>query len=426
MILWFVDRKIRNQNQGSRIKNHELRGPLKLACVIHRYGAEIAGGSEAHCRQIAERLSAAHEVSVLTTCARDYVTWANAYPSGLTDVNGVRVTRFPVARPRSLKLFADLSDEVFGGRAAPGREEAWFRANGPDAPGLLEHLRARGCEYDLVLFWSYRYSTTYFGLPIVAERAVLVPTAEEDPAIDLDVLDGYFARPAGYLFLTPEEDALVSARAGRRLQPSAVVGIGLEPPTVAADRSTLADLGVPDVYVLYLGRIDRNKGCHTLFEYFQEYLRDSRVDTTLVLAGPATISIPSHPRIRALGFVSDDVREALLAHARALVVPSPYESLSIALLEAWNHGVPALVNAECRVLEGQVRRANGGLHYHSAWGFSEGLSFLLTRDAEAAALGRQGHAYVDREYRWPTVMARVEGLLDAVRSVRSQESGARS
>ena len=388
---------------------------MKLACVIHRYGADIAGGSEAHCRQIAERLSAAHEVTALTTCARDYVTWANAYPPGVTHINGVRVIRFPVARQRSLKMFADLSDEVFGGRAAPDREEAWFRANGPDAPALLEHLRAHGREYDLVLFWSYRYSTTYFGLPLVAERAVLVPTAEEDPAIDLDVLDRYFARAAGYLFLTPEEDALVSARAGRRLDPSAVVGIGLDPPPDATNRGALAGLDVPNVYVLYLGRIDRNKGCHTLFEYFQEYLRDGRSETTLVLAGPATISIPSHPRIRALGFVSDAVREALLAHARALVVPSPYESLSIALLEAWNHGVPALVNAECRVLEGQVRRANGGLHYRSAWGFLEGLSFLLTRDEDAAALGRQGRAYVDREYRWPTVMARVEGLLQAVR-----------
>src|SRR5262249_51975112 len=245
--------------------------------------------------------------------------------------------RFSVARPRNLKAFADLSDEVFGGRAAADREEAWFRANGPDSPALLEHLRAHGREYDLVIFWSYRYATTYFGLPIVAERAVLVPTAEEDPAIDLDVLGGYFTLPAGYLFLTPEEDALVSARAGRRLEPSAVVGMGLEPPPDpstrsgspratsrgdAADRALLPGLAVPNGYVLYLGRIDRNKGCHRLFEYFREHLRDGHADTTLVLAGPATLSIPSHPRIRPLGFVSDAARDALLAHARALVVPS--------------------------------------------------------------------------------------------------------
>jgi glycosyltransferase involved in cell wall biosynthesis len=391
---------------------------LKLACVIHRYGADIAGGSEAHCRQIAERLSAAHDVTVLTTCARDYVTWANACPPGVADVNGVRVIRFPVARRRNLKLFADLSDEVFGARATPDVEESWFRANGPDSPGLLQHLAAHGRAYDLVLFWSYRYATTYFGLPLVAERAVLVPTAEEDPAIDLDVLNGFFARPAGYLFLTPEEETLVSARAGRRLHPSAVIGSGLEPPPAAADRATLGALGVPDVYVLYLGRIDRNKGCHALFEYFQDHVRDGTAQATLVLAGPATIPVPSHPRIRALGFVADALRDALLAHARALVVPSPYESLSIALLEGWNHRVPALVNAECKVLEGQVRRANGGLHYRSAWGFSEGLSFLLSREAEAAALGRQGRAYVDREYRWPTVMARVQGLLETVSAGR--------
>ena len=128
--------------------------------------------------------------------------------------------------------------------------------------------------------------------------------------------------------------------------------------------------------------------------------------------------IPTHPRIRALGYVSEDVRDALLATARALIVPSPFESLSIALLESWNHGVPALVNGRCRVLNGQVRRANGGLVYRSAGEFGESLDYLLTHPAERDALGRQGLAYVEREYRWPTVLARVESLLAAVRARR--------
>jgi glycosyltransferase involved in cell wall biosynthesis len=137
-----------------------------------------------------------------------------------------------------------------------------------------------------------------------------------------------------------------------------------------------------------------------------------------VLAGPAKIPIPSHPRIKALGFVDDATRDALLARARALVVPSPYESLSIALLEGWNHGVPALVNGACAVLAGQARRANGGLSYRSAKEFSAGLDWLLAHEREARIIGTQGRAYVDREYRWPVVMARVEALLELVAAAR--------
>ncbi len=113
--------------------------------------------------------------------------------------------------------------------------------------------------------------------------------------------------------------------------------------------------------------------------------------------------------------MSDEARHALLCHARALVVPSPYESLSIVLLEAWNRAVPALVNAHCSVLRGQVRRANGGLFYRSQREFSEALTYLLSHEPQRVALGRQGQAYVEQEYRWPTVMARVETLLAQAR-----------
>jgi glycosyltransferase involved in cell wall biosynthesis len=242
---------------------------------------------------------------------------------------------------------------------------------------------------------------------------VLVPTAEEDPAIGLGVLRDFFQAPAGYLFLTPEEERLVSGRAGHRLWPSAVIGMGLDPVAAIPDRTALAHQGVPDEYVLYLGRIDRNKGCDTLIEHFIRYA-DGPDATTLVLAGPAKMQMPSHPKMRALGYVSDETRAALLTHARALIVPSPYESLSIVLLEAWNHAVPALVNARCKVLDGQVRRANGGLSYRSARDFEEALRYLLSHPRERDVIGRQGLAYVDREYRWPTVLARVEGLLEAV------------
>lgn len=390
---------------------------MTIACVVQRYGADIAGGSEAHCREVAEHLAAAgHDVTVLTTTARDYVTWANAVPAGESRKRGVRVVRFPVARTRRLAQFADLSDRVFDGASSREDQEAWFRENGPDAPALLEHLRTGGAAYDLVLFWTFRYAPSFFGLPLVADRAVLVPTAEEDAALDLDLLREFLGRPAGFLFLTPEEQAFVSARAARPLEPSTVIGMGLEPAS-DADAAALAPLGLPDNFLLYLGRIDRNKGCQTLFDYFQDYAGD-RPDAQLVLAGPATLPVPDHPQIRALGYVSDPVRQALLTEARALVVPSPYESLSIVLLEAWNRGVPALVNAHCSVLQGQVRRANGGLHFRTSREFAEGADVLLKNTQVRTALGRQGQAYVNREYRWPVVLGRIEALLAEVMTRR--------
>ena len=388
---------------------------MKLAFVVQRYGADVAGGSEGHCRDLAERLSGRHDITVVTTTAKDYVTWENAFPAGETVEKGVRVLRFPVARARRMKVFADLSDEVFDGGTAPDRQQEWFKENGPESPELLEYLRTQGSAFDLVVFWTFRYYQSYFGLPLVADRSVLVPTAEEDDAINLSVLPEFFDKPVGYLFLTPEEEQLVSARASRDLRPFTIAGLGLEPVSVGTiSRRPIDALDIPQQYLLYLGRVDRNKGCDALLENFEE-LAAKRPDVTLVLAGPTKMQIPSHPRIRALGYVSNEVRESLLAHARALVVPSWYESLSIVLLEAWNHGIPALVNGRCKVLAGQVRRANGGLYYMFPAEFLEAAEYLLDHEAERTAMVRQGLAYIEREYRWPTVLGRVEGLFEDVR-----------
>jgi glycosyltransferase involved in cell wall biosynthesis len=383
---------------------------MKLACVVHRFGADIAGGSEGHCRVVAEHLAAQHDVTILTTCARDHLTWANAYPAGDTRDGRLAVRRFPVVRERDMRRFMDLSDLIAADRATVDEQAQWFRENGPDAPALLEFLRQHGKDYDRVLFWAYRYAGSYFGLPLVEDRAVLVPTAEDDPLIHADVLDAFFARPKAFLFLTPEEQTLVGERAPAGT-PSAVIGSGLDQ-AVPADSSVLAPLRLDDPFVLYLGRVDPNKGCGALIRHFLRYAETGRT-VQLVMAGPASMPIPDHPSIRALGFVDDRVREALLAQARALIMPSPYESLSMVLLEAWNRGLPALVNARCKVLRGQVERANGGLHYGSAVEFAAALDYLLDRPETARQLGRQGLAYVDREYRWPVVVGKIEALLRA-------------
>ena len=388
---------------------------MKLACVIHRFGADIAGGSESHCRAVALHLAQSHDVTVLTSCAHDHVTWENHYPAGESADGPLRVRRFLAVRRRDLARFRDISRKVFSGRGSDEDQDEWFRENGPLVPALLEDLRARGSEYDRVLFWSYRYFPTYFGLPLVADRAILLPTAEEDPLIRAAALERTFEHPAGYLFLTPEEADLVGERVPVRV-PAAVIGCGIDP---VAPGARLAELGISDPFVLYLGRVDPNKGCESLLRYFMRYI-DARTQhpasstehpLRLVLAGPVNMPVPDHPAVRTLGFVADDVREALLSRARVLLMPSPYESLSMVVLEAWNHGLPVLVNARCAVLRGQVRRADGGLHYRTGAEFAAALDYLLDRPDASQTLGSQGLAYVEREYRWPTVVGKIEDIL---------------
>jgi glycosyltransferase involved in cell wall biosynthesis len=384
---------------------------VKLACVVHRYGAEIAGGSEAHCRHIAEHLATRHDVTVLTSCAKDHVTWRNEYAPGETIVNGVRVRRFPVARQRSLHRFAAITAETSDGRHTEEQEREWFRENGPDLPELFAYLGETGAAYDRVLFWAFRYADSFFGLPLVADRAILVPTAEEDPVVKFELLERYFQLPRGFVFLTPEEQALVERRAPALRAPSCVIGSGLDPVTTRI-APPIDGLGVHEPFMLYLGRVDPNKGCALLIRHFVRYAGERPAGSLqLVFAGPANMPIPEHPAIRPLGFVSAETREALLARAALLVVPSRYESLSLSLLEGWNHARPALVNGRCAVLKGQVRRAGGGLYFQDYDEFAAALDHLLSHRDVATELGRQGLAYVDREYRWPTVMAKVEQLL---------------
>lgn len=386
---------------------------MKLACVIHRFGPDIVGGSEGHCRAMAEQLAVRHDVTVLTTCAKDHVTWRNEYPAGESRLGALRVQRFPIRRRRSLHRFSEISEIVFSPGASPLELEEWFRENGPDAPTLIDFLAAHGGDYDWILFWSFRYYPTFAGLPLVADRAVLVPTAEDDPAVRLKTLGRFFTLPAALLFLTPEEEALVSSRSRAPLPPSCIVGSGLDPFGGSSDVS-LESLGIAAPFLLYLGRVDPNKGCEILLRHFAAWSARTARPVPLVMAGPENMSVPEHPLIRRLGYVGDAAREALLSSATVLVVPSPFESLSMALLEGWNHGVPAVVNGRCRVLKGQALRADGALYYRTFAEFAHCLDRLIQHPDDARQLGGQGHAYVDREYRWPRVVERLEGFLASI------------
>ncbi len=387
---------------------------MKLAVVVQRYGADISGGAELHARYIAERLSRHAEVEVLTTCARDYITWKNDLPAGTDTVRNVRVRRFPVARPRDVNDFGRRSKTVFEETHSIGDEIGWLESEGPTSPALVRHIASARDAFDFFLFFSYRYYHVWHGMRAVPAKAVLVPTAERDPAIGLTIFGPLFRGARAVMFNSLEERALITA-VSQREGPGVVVGVGSAIPDRTQPWRFRKKFNVKRPFAIYIGRIDANKGCAELFSYFERYAVMYPQGVDLVLVGSKVLEIPSHPRIRHVGFLSDEDKFDALAAADALIMPSQYESLSMVALEAWALGKPVLANGRCDVLRGQCIRSNGGLYYESFEEFAEALYTLDATGPIGAILGNNGQDFFRRHYTWPVIERKYTDMFDRLK-----------
>ena len=392
---------------------------MRLAIVVQRYGADISGGAELHARYIAEQLSSRIEVQVLTTCARDYLTWRNEFPPGPDEINGVPIERFRVSRERSVRDFGARSQRVFGRVHSLQNELDWLKSEGPVSPGLISRLRRSAGEFDFVVLFSVRYHQAYYGARAVPDRAVLVPTAEREPSVGLAIFQPIFRGVRAIMYNSFEERATIHAVAANEHVPGIVVGVGSVIPPVIEPARARQKFGLSRPFLAYIGRIDPNKGCDELFDFFLRYLRyadGSGRELDLVLIGTAALPIPAHPRIRHLGYVADQDKFDVLGAAEALVMPSYFESLSMVALEAWALGRPVLANARCDVLVGQCRRSNAGLYYEDVRDFAAALDRLLDDHALADALGRNGREYFARHYSWPVIERKYLDMFDRLAS----------
>jgi glycosyltransferase involved in cell wall biosynthesis len=428
---------------------------MRLAFIVQRYGAEVLGGSEYHCRLVAERLAPNHEVEVLTTCARDYITWKNEYPEGIDRIRGVTVRRFANSRTRDINAFNRYSDWIFNNPHSREEEMDWLQQQGPWCPGLVNYLRAHQQHYDVLIFFTYLYATTVTGLEVNPKRSVLVPTAHDEPAIRLDIYKDVFRKPAAILYNTDVERRFLSLQFSELPKAEEIVGVGVDlpqpspyprtpdpPPEEGPSAGTVAGLqgednpygGFPShitargsvfrrrhrLYgpiLLYGGRIDPGKGCEELIEYFSTYVKNGG-DATLTLMGVKLMSLPEEPYVRFAGLLSDRERLQALEAATVVACPSPYESLSLLALEALSVGTPILANARSEVLVEHCTKSNGGLYYSDRDEFVECLKLLIGDERLRAAMGRNGRDYIRHHYRWDIVLGKYERLFAKIRSTK--------
>jgi glycosyltransferase involved in cell wall biosynthesis len=448
---------------------------VRIAFIVQRYGTEILGGSEYHCRLIAERMAARHQVDVLTTCARDYVTWKNEYPEGHDRVRGVTVRRFASAEVRDITAFNRYSDWIFNYEHTRDDEMQWLRRQGPWCPALVEHLEKSHQNYDVLVFFTYLYAPTVLGLQIAPSKSVLVPTAHDEPAIRLGIYREMFARPAGIAYNTDVERRFLTSEFAIRAVAEETVGCGVELPwdedahgegaghrrdrsgevsdadgrPHRDDRRRRRDRREPQesepppaddhesgrfrtlppgtqfrrrhrLYgplALFGGRIDRGKGCEELFEYFGAFVRDGS-EATLALMGVKLMPIPEVPWVRFAGMLPEQERLQALEAATVVVVPSPFESLSLLALEAFAVGTPVVANGRSEVLVAHCRQGNAGLYYEDRDEFVEAMKLLMADQRLRQALGRNGREYVRTHYRWDVILAKYERLFARMRDRR--------
>jgi glycosyltransferase involved in cell wall biosynthesis len=384
---------------------------VRLAFVVQRYGTEVVGGAELHCRWIAEHVAKSHQVEVLTTTATDYLSWQNVLPAGESQVNGVTVRRFPVVRERREEVFFPVANKVCFFEHSDEDERRWLEEHGPVTPGLVLHLERHERDYDAIVFFSYRYWTTYFGLQVAPRKSLLVPTAEHDRVLYLRLFREFFRLPAAVAFNTPEERDLIERVTGNEGLPGEVVGTGIDRPALVPVDEVAPRLDLLGDYVVYVGRIEPEKGCAVMIDHFLRWQRETRATTTLALFGRSTMTFSENAHVRLMGTVPDGEKLAAIARARALVMPSRHESLSMVVLEAWMMGRPVLVNGDCEVLRGQVLRANGGLYYRRYEEFAAAMDLLVSEPGLASRLGRQGEAFFQANYAWDRIMEKYERLL---------------
>jgi len=385
---------------------------MKIAFVVQRYGKEVMGGSELHCRQVAERLAErGYDCTVFTTTAKDYITWKNEYPEGESRLNQVTLRRFKVKRERDIRAFNEYSDWIFSHDHTREQEVQWQEQQGPLSLDLIEALKKEENHFDVFIFFTYLYYNTYWGLKSVNTPKILVPTAHDEPPIHLDIMKEVFEQPDAFIFNTESEKRMLYANFDFSGKYQDIAGVGIDIPGSLDIKGFLKKYDLHGPFLLYAGRIERGKGCQDLIDYFERY-SSGRPELELVLIGKRLMGLPENKRLRYLGFVPAGDKNAAMQAAALTVHPSYLESLCMAALESMAAGTPILVQERTEPLKDHCVKSSGGLWYSSYEEFEAAVDILLKDKELRKMMGENGRSYVKKYYSWETVIDKYEKVFE--------------
>lgn len=412
----------------------------KIAIIVQRYGEEVNGGAEYHARVLAEKLAEKYAVSVLTTTALDYTCWENYFPEGKSRVNGIEVLRFPTLQPISRKRFRrarrailkrkkyfkilkflgifDFCDKKWNiTKYSPKDIETWLIGQGPYCPTLIDYLSENRDNYDVFIFFTYLYYPTVVGMPMVGEKTIFIPTAHDEPPLYSPPYRKLFAVPRFIMYNTPSEKSLVENYFSEHCENNDVAGIGIDAFSLEEEYKPCEALDFDFSYFIYIGRIEGNKGCGELVEYFNKF-SIQYPDIKLVMVGKNMMNLKPTDNIILTGFISEEDKYYLLKNSLGLVLPSKYESLSLVTLEAMISGKIPIVNGNCEVLKEHILNSKAGYYFEDYASFSKVLEevVMLSND-EKEEISKRAQIYVQNHYTWDKILEKFDKAIDLISKI---------
>lgn len=416
-----------------------MKAKEKIALVTIRYGEDINGGAEYHCRMLAERLADDYNVEVLTTCVRNYNTGINELPEGEEILNGVLVHRFKVApvdgehheqyskkekpvrklrrflfRIGLLRYISTLHPVWTCKREVEVKAFKSYRFYSPDMCNFVKNNKER---YRAFIPVNMAESTTYFTALEVPQKTILIPTMHNQSIFFKSAQTEVMTKVAYIGFNAEAEQRLAESVFGQKMSAHGIISVGVEIVDPASWQATREKYKLPEDYLLYIGRVTSGK-IGSILEYFADYKkRYEQSSLKLVLVGGIDANQKKSQQSDVLytGFVSDEEKMVILQHAKIIVNPSKFESLSLMLLEAMGQGKPVLVNGCCAVLkEHCIKSDHAALYYTRKKSFISKLHLLECSSELREQMGRKAQKYVKECYDWSIILSRLKDQIEAI------------
>jgi len=364
--------------------------PIRVAMIGQKGYPPVHGGIEKHVAELAARLPGhGFEVEIYS---RPHYSSAN----GPTDLPGVRTRRLPSIPTKHLDAISHTilatGDALFH-----GADVVHYHALGP---GLLSGLPR----------WLNRQATvvTVHGLDWQRDKwgaiARGVLRLGESASVGLPNRTIVVSRSLREHYLEQHKKA------------TTYIPNGIVPPVYQEPRLIL-EQGIEKEFVLFVGRLVPEKGCHLLLEAWRKLPAQVHDRFDLVIAGDAGFT-PGYvdrlrqtvPRgVRFLGFVHGTILEELYTNTSLVVLPSTLEGLSITLLEGMSYARCCLVSDIPPNIEAS---AGDAVLFESgnARDLGEKLTALLNEPERRDRKGSAAQIRAIENYSWDRVTAMTADL----------------